>query len=62
MGDQLVEIHIHSSSQYLAIAFFEIMILGGVIYLRNYCGDNTMTLKEARAENALFFEFILAMI
>jgi hypothetical protein len=37
-------------------------ILSDVNHPGNYCGDNTMTLKEARAENTLFFELILAMI
>jgi hypothetical protein len=42
--------------------FLKTTILNCGIYHRNYCGDNTMTLKDDRAENILFFEFILAMI
>ena len=42
--------------------FLKTMILNCGLYHGNYYGDNTMTLKDARAENILFFEFILAMI
>jgi hypothetical protein len=42
--------------------FLKTTILKCSNYHINYCGDNTMTLKDARAENILLFEFILAMI
>ncbi len=53
-GEKLAKFHIRH--------FLKTTILNCGIYHRNYCGDNTMTLKVARAENILFFEFILAMI
>ncbi len=53
-GEKLAKFHKHH--------FLKTTILNCSLYHSNYCGDNTMTLKDARAENILFFEFILAMI
>ena len=42
--------------------FLKLQYCSGDIEPDDYCGVNTMTLNEARAENILFFDFIPAMI